>query len=297
MQAQNKVAVTMDDFPLQRIETYKGDSFVTVFNNLLEKVKSEKIPVIAFVNGIKLTTDGNTDPRKVNLIENWLNAGLDISNHTYTHKGANLVPVAEYEEDIINGEKAIKALADKTGKKIKYFRHPYLQTGLTLITKQAIDEFLVSHGYTIAPVTIDNAEWVFGKAYEEAYNIGDTDMMNKIGNEYLSYMDSKIAYWEKESNALFGRNISQILLIHGSRLNSEYFSKLMDVFRARSYTFISLDEALKDDAYKSADRFIRNAGISWLHRWAITAGKTREFFAGEPECPAHILKYAKVEGE
>ena len=103
MQAQNKVAVTMDDFPLQRIETYKGDSFVTVFNNLLEKVKSEKIPVIAFVNGIKLTTDGNTDPRKVNLIENWLNAGLDISNHTYTHKGANLVPVAEYEEDIING--------------------------------------------------------------------------------------------------------------------------------------------------------------------------------------------------
>jgi hypothetical protein len=98
-------------------------------------------------------------------------------------------------------------------------------------------------------------------------------------------MKRKIEYWESQSIALFGRNINLVLLIHANSLNSEYFPELCKMIRSFDYKFISLDEALKDEAYKSKDTFTGGGGISWIHRWAMNTGKSKEFFAGEPLTP------------
>ena len=57
--------------------------------------------------------------------------------------------------------------------------------------------------------------------------------------------------------------------------------------------FVSLEEALKDPAYELKDEYIGQAGMTWLHRWAITAGK-KGIFAGEPVVPEWIQKLSEV---
>lgn len=296
--AQNKkISVTIDDLPVAAGNKYSFERQKEIFEKLISTLKSQNIPIIGFVNENKLITDGILDERKVNFLKSWLNAGFDLGNHTFSHRSANEIPVAEYEKDILDGEKVIRELIEERGKKLQFFRHPFLQTGRNLEVKNEIEKFLAEHNYTIAPVTIDNSEWIFAAAYEKANNADSTALMNKIGNEYIGYMKSKLEWFEKKSNELFEKEISQTLLIHANRLNADYFGKLCVMIRERGYQFITIEEALKDELYKSKDTFIKAGGISWIDRWAITAGKTKEYFLGEPRTPAYIMGYAGVESE
>jgi hypothetical protein len=186
---------------------------------------------------------------------------------------------------------------DRNGIRLRYFRHPFLMTGRSLEVKNEIAKFLNGHGYIIAPVTIDNSEWIFSAAYDRAIHDCDTLVMKRIGQEYIEYMKLKFQYYEHQSDKLFGRQIDQILLIHANRLNSEYFNTLCAMIRDLQYHFISLDQALQDPAYISRDTFVGRGGISWLDRWAITEGKPKDFFNGEPRTPAYIMKLANVESE
>ena len=72
-------------------------------------------------------------------------------------------PVLEYFEDVLKGERVTKPLVLAHGGTWQWFRHPYLQTGRDLETKHALEAFLAEHGYRIAPVTIDNGEWIFAQ--------------------------------------------------------------------------------------------------------------------------------------
>ncbi len=53
---------------------------------------------------------------------------------------------------------------------------------------------------------------------------------------------------------------------------------------------ISLDEALKDPVFERADRYTGTAGITWLHRWALSEGKNGSFFGTEPEPPTFVIE-------
>jgi len=68
-------------------------------------------------------------------------------------------------------------------------------------------------------------------------------------------------------------------------LNADWLGEILDWLEVRGYQFVSLDEALKHPAYQREDRYDGPAGITWLHRWTITAGMPRSTFAGEPEIP------------
>ena len=55
---------------------------------------------------------------------------------------------------------------------------------------------------------------------------------------------------------------------------------------------LTLYQALRDPAYASPDRYVGDAGITWLHRWAITQGRRGAVFAGEPEVPKWVERAA-----
>jgi hypothetical protein len=92
------------------------------------------------------------------------------------------------------------------------------------------------------------------------------------------------------SNALFGRNISQTLLIHASLLNADYIEALIKRIQKHEYSFISQTEVLKDPAYETAITKFGKYGISWMDRWALSQGKRGEFFEGDPETPEFIVE-------
>jgi hypothetical protein len=146
-------------------------------------------------------------------------------------------------------------------------------------------------------VTIDNSDWIFAKAYSEALERGDKAAAAKVKAAYIPYMESKFDYWERQSKELLGYEVKQVLLFHSNALNADAIGDLLAVIKDRGYTFVTLDEALKDPAYALPDGYEGGAGISWLHRWAIALGGKAAILPGETPCPAWVMEAAGVDSE
>jgi peptidoglycan/xylan/chitin deacetylase (PgdA/CDA1 family) len=295
-QPQRTIAVTIDDLPV--VSTRKDlKNRQEITHKILGHIKKANVPVIGFVNENKLyDAAGKLDENQVDLLRAWLDAGLELGNHTFSHRSINTGTLAEYEADFLKGETVTKQLLAAKGMPIRYFRHPYLFTGRTLETKAELAKFLADHGYKIAPISFDDADYIFANAYDRASDKGDTALMKKIGAAYVPYMEAKLAYWERQSQKLFGREISQTLLIHANFINSDYLGDLIKMFKKRGYRMVSLDEALKDEAYKLPDTYLGPAGISWLHRWALAKGK-ESLEPNEPAVPDFVLKASEFKSE
>jgi len=295
-QPQRTIAITIDDLPV--VSTRKDlKNRQEITRKILGHIKRAKVPVIGFVNENKLVdVSGKLDENQVDLLRAWLDAGLELGNHTFSHRSINTGTLAEYEADFLKGETVTKQLLAAKGMQIRYFRHPYLFTGRTMQTKAELATFLADHGYKIAPISFDDADYIFANAYDRTFDKGDTALMKKIGAAYIPYMESKLAYWERQSTKLFGREISQTLLIHANFINSDYLGDLIKMFKKRGYRMVSLDEALKDEAYKLPDTYIGPAGISWLHRWALAKGK-ESLEPNEPAVPDFVLKASEFKSE
>jgi hypothetical protein len=109
-------------------------------------------------------------------------------------------------------------------------------------------------------------------------------------------VEAKVEYFERQSAALFSREIRQVLLLHANALNANRFGGLVSMLRRRGYEFVSLERALEDRAYRSRDDFVGPGGISWLHRWALSGGRNR-VLPGEPATPRFVLEAAEITEE
>jgi peptidoglycan/xylan/chitin deacetylase (PgdA/CDA1 family) len=269
-QPQRTVAVTFDDLP--GVVSGGLPALEAATTRLLGHIQAADIPAIGFVNERKLRVPGE-EAQRTALLERWLEAGLELGNHTYSHPSLYRIPLSEYQADVLRGEHVTKRLLAEHGERPRYFRHPFLNTGPDLETKETFERFLDEHGYTLAPVTIDNDEWLYAAAYTNAIMQGDSALMRRIGSDYIRYMDEMFAYYERFSRDLLGREPAQVLLLHASAMNADYLDELVAMMRARGYEFIPLDQALEDPAYDLPDKYAGRRGLSWLHRWAFTQGR------------------------
>lgn len=292
---QKTITITIDDLPVVSTRTdIKNRREIT--KKLLKHITDAGVPAIGFVNENKLYINGKRDEAQVGLLRMWLDAGLELGNHTYSHKSLHSLALGDYQNEILKGEPITKELLAARNQKLRFFRHPFLQTGRSLEVKSGLDAFLNEHGYTIAPITFDDADYIFSKAYDVAYDKHDKTLMKQVGDAYVPYMEKKLEYWERQSEKLFGRDVSQTLLIHANFINSDYLDDLFRMFRRHGYKFVDLETALKDEAYRLPDKYVGPAGISWLHRWARDKG--REYVvADEPKVPDFVMKLSGFESE
>ena len=293
-QERKQVAITFDDLPV--VSTVQSDEgWAQITRKLLQTMKRNKLPIVGFVNEGKLYNDNQLNLKRVALLKAWLDAGLELGNHTYSHRSLNSTPLAEFQADVLRGEKILRELTKAKRSKLRYFRHPFLHTGRSLETRKEFEAFLKTHGYTVAPVTIDNSEWIFARAYDNARDANDQVAMARVAEAYIPYMESYIAHFENLSSKLFDRQIKQVLLLHANSINADHFEELVAMMKKRGYSFITLAEALTDSAYQSPDNTTGAWGISWIDRWALTRKVPDGFFKGEPRTPEFVLKLAKVE--
>ena len=282
------IAVTFDDLPAAgRARNYKTDAIKEMTRRLLQTFASHNISVVGFVNekGLYQRT-GEVDER-IAVLQMWLDAGHELGNHTFSHLSFNTTQLAPYEEDVIRGETVTKMLLEKKGMKLRYFRYPFFFTGSTLETKRAFEMFLTQRGYTNAPATIDNQDYLFADVYAKAMEQGDKATMKRVADAYVSYMEKMMEFYEGLSVDLFGREIPQVFYIHANPLNADHFQDLALMLKRRGYGFVSLEQVLQDKAYSHPDNYAGPNGISWLQRWAITEGKG---FRTEPDVPEFVKK-------
>jgi peptidoglycan/xylan/chitin deacetylase (PgdA/CDA1 family) len=282
------VAFTIDDLPVVGQRDIKGRQEVT--KKLLDELQKQNVPAIGFVNESKLYKDEKLDKKEVALLKEWTKRGFELGNHTYSHIDLNKVDIEAYKEDVLKGETVTSNLLKKAGKEMDYFRHPYLRAGMTKELKDGVDAFLAESGYKVAPVSIDNSDYIYASVYGKVLEKGNKELAQEVLKSYIAYMDTVFGYYEQQSMALFGYEMKQTLLMHANKLNADAMPELIRMMRDRGYEFISLGEALEDKAYQSEDQFYGKAGISWIHRWALTQGKKGTFFKGEPEVPEEIMK-------
>lgn len=293
--AQKQLVITLDDLPFTR--TYDPDIMRGMTDRLVQCLAENQVPAIGFVNENKLYEKSILLPERVSLLQKWLSAGLELGNHTFSHGDYNNMTTAAFIADIQKGEIISRPLSEASNRPYRFFRHPYLHRGNTPEKVVALAAYLKNNGYTEAPVTIDNGEWIFAHAYHLRMQEKDYVAMQTIATDYIRYMEAKTLYFEEMGHKMFGRAIPQILLLHANALNADHMDSLLQMFTRLSYTFVRLEVALKDTVYLSEDTFSGRQGISWLHRWAKTANQPAAYFAGEPMVPRHILDWAGISEE
>lgn len=284
-----QIAITIDDLPAAS-PSMTAAEIIAMTTKLLATLKQKKVPAVGFVNEGNLYRKWGEVDERIKALNMWLDARFDLGNHTFAHTSLNQAGLEEFEESVIRGETVTNMLLAEHGKKLRYFRHPYLETGRDLETRRKLEEFLLSRGYRIAPVTIDAWDWNFAGVYDEARKRGDTTIQREVVAAYLAYHNAVFDYEEKLSKSLLGYEPKQIILLHANNLEAEHIGELLEMMGKRGYRFITLDEALSDSSYNVPDNFVGEVGRNWIDRWAITRGQAPQ---GAPMFPPVIGELAK----
>lgn len=281
-----QIAVTFDDLPLS-MSRVPAAHIREVNRQLLHVLTANRIPAIGFVNESKLDVEGERETR-TGALAMWLDADLELGSHSYSHPSLHHTPLAEYQADVKRGAEVTNHLLAERGRgRVRYFRHPYLRTGLTLDIKRAFEAFLTEEGYTVAPVTVENWDWMFSAVYVDAVGRGNAELAERTATAYLRFTEDMFDFFEGVSQQLFGRQIRHTLLLHANELNARCLEAVVDLMRARGYEFVSLTQALEDEAYGLPDNYAGPAGVSWMFRWDYTRGRAVDWRA-EPEPPAFV---------
>src|SRR5262245_27502819 len=161
-----EVAVTIDDLPLNGPQFEVG-RLRMMTDKILAAINKHQIPVVGFVNESLLYVPGETDAR-IAILKDWSDQGVELGNHTFSHLGFKDASLAEYQDDFVRGDAITRTLMKQKGRKIRYFRHPFLQMGGTRELEKSCESFIRERGYQTAPVTIDILDWMILSAYANA---------------------------------------------------------------------------------------------------------------------------------
>lgn len=267
-----KLAVTVDDLPAARRSfptpaLRDFESFRAKNKEFLAQAAARSVAISGFVN------EGWT-PRDwpkgalAGILEDWLDAGAELGNHTYSHLDLYGTSEQRYLAEVILGEAVLSSVLAGRGRRIRYFRPPYLHSKKDGEDSARIEEYLERGGYQTAPVTVDTQDWIFAEIYAWALARGDEPRRRAAAQAYLAYFDALLQHVERTSRETLGREPAQVLLLHLNALNFDLIGDLLDQTVKRSYRFVSLDEALEDPAYREAGP----ASGAWIPEWRRSRG-------------------------
>ena len=96
---ERRVAITIDDGPVVN-ELKDLTNFQRISAGLMGSLQSEKVPATIFINERQLNVQGQRDGRAAVLAQ-WLDAGYDLGNHTYSHPSLNKVSLSQFEDNVV----------------------------------------------------------------------------------------------------------------------------------------------------------------------------------------------------
>jgi peptidoglycan/xylan/chitin deacetylase (PgdA/CDA1 family) len=265
-----EVAITFVNYPGY---IYEAGRLKNKSNKLLRSLAANGVRAVAFVNEAQFyKEDGSAQEPRVQALRDWLDAGHELGNETAHHMSLYRNSPEEFEADVVRGEQLIAKLSAERGRRVRYFSYPYLNTGTNAEEKARVERFLGGRGYRIHPVTVDNMDWLFSHAYMDALRREDEATAASIRAEYVPYMERMFEFYEAYSREVVGREIPQVLMLTGGALNADCFDELAAMMKRRGYSFVTMEQATKDEAYNLPDTYTGERGDSWVARWAVTKG-------------------------
>jgi peptidoglycan/xylan/chitin deacetylase (PgdA/CDA1 family) len=251
------LAVTIDDLPWIGA-VRPGETRADALRRLADALVARDVPAMAFANCQRLGAGAPS-------VRQWLDAGLEVGNHSAAHLDLNRAPLRQWLADVQSCHVAVQQL---TGDDTVWFRYPFLHQGPTAERQQAALDLLEQLGSPIAHVTIDTADWILAVAYSEAVAAGDVARADAIGSAFVEHVLRATAHYQDVARRKVGRDVAHVVLLHANLLVADHVGELLDALAARGFRFISVAEAHRDPVYDAADEYTGGDGLSWLYRMA-----------------------------
>lgn len=240
-----QIAFTWDDLPAHNVLP-PGETRVEIGRKIVSAMKDAHLPpAYGFVNGIQT----EREPLSTPMLKEWRDAGLPLGNHTWSHMNLNQASLTDWEADVLKNEPLLRSYMGNAD--WHWLRYPYLAEGDTAQKRDAARKFLAGHGYKIAAVTMSFADYLYNEPYTRCVAKNDAAGIAQLEKGYLDAADAYLSYSRAMSKALFGRDIPYVLLMHVGALDARLLPRLLQLYRERGVTFISLEDAEKDPFYKN----------------------------------------------
>lgn len=269
--AQKRIAITIDDVPVQSSTPISVEEAAQINRTLLAVLQRRGVKAVGFVNENLLLVPGKIDPG-VQILDDWLAAGMELGNHSFGHVGMWGTPLAQVQDAVVKGDVLTRWVSARRQSPVRYYRHPYTQTGKDEQERQTFEAFLAARGYTVAPFTIEHDDYIYACVYDKLALSARRELQAKVVSEYDEHLREAVGTFESMSAQLFGRQIPQVLLIHATRLTAATLERTLSTLSELGYEFVTLEEALRDEAYRTPAAASGRFGPSWIARWARHRG-------------------------
>ncbi|MCC6553279.1 MAG: polysaccharide deacetylase family protein [Polyangiaceae bacterium] len=279
-----EIALTFDDLP-RHGEDIPGLSRTAIHEALLRALGEQGLPpTYGFVNGKHL----EEHPEDRAALAAWIAAGNPLGNHTYSHSEPNRIGLTAYLADIDRNELLLAELAGPgREREWKVFRYPYLREGADASLRGSIRRHLLERGYRIAQVTIDFYDWSWNAPHARCVKQGDEASVGRLRQGFLGAGIAGLRWSVSAAEALVGRPIKHVLMLHVGALTAEMMDELIAAYRAEGVRFIPLDEALRDGVYAVDTGVVQERGDALLEQMQ---SRQPSKHAPHPERPEGALR-------
>lgn len=240
---QPEIAITIDDLPVHAPYP-PGVTPTQVNEQMIAALKAGGVPAIGFVNGI----DTVQHPETLQVLTKWRAAGFLLGNHTWSHPHLSQLTIAQFEGELMKGDPLLDQLGD--GSDWRWFRYPFLDEGKDEAQRTAARQVLRRHGYRIADVTTSFSDWAFTPAWARCNAAGDKAVVVELERMYLDAVRESISVARGTAQALYGRDIPYVLLMHVSAMSAHMMPQVIKTYRSAGFRFLTIKQAEHDPVYR-----------------------------------------------
>jgi peptidoglycan/xylan/chitin deacetylase (PgdA/CDA1 family) len=155
--------------------------------------------------------------------------------------------MTQFEDELVKDEPILRKLGGKSD--WHWFRYPFLDEGKDRTQRIAARDVLKKHGYRVAAVTMSFSDWAFTPAYARCMAKGDKDAIAELQELYLQSQRENIAAGRGTAHELYGHDIPYVLLMHVSAMSAAMMPRVIKIYRAAGFRFVSLPQAERDPVY------------------------------------------------
>jgi peptidoglycan/xylan/chitin deacetylase (PgdA/CDA1 family) len=260
--AAQKLAITMDDLPLNG-DLPPGVTRAETAKNVLAILEKRHVPpVYGFINAKKL--EGSADGAEA--LKLWA-ATEPVGNHTYAHMDLEQNTAEAFEREIAEDEPALESLKGDAKDSWHLFRYPYLHEGDTVEKRHVIRAYLKAHGYRIAQVTLDWEDYLWNTAYARCAAKNDSKSIDWLRSSYLNTASEFLDLGRAQAKLIYGHEINYVLLMHLGAFSSTILPEALDLLNKKGFKLVTLEEAESDAAYDGDPDVGLNDAGTLLDQW------------------------------
>lgn len=237
------VAVTVDDLP--GFVRADGMSRQEQVDRIIAALRSNGVPG---AHGFVTEAARAGIPEDDGVLRDWLAAGYDLGNHTFSHRHLNGMSAMDFIANIVRQDTALGQSGLRASHRM--FRYPFLDEGDTLEKRDAVRAYLASAGYTVAQVTVQYDDWAWTSAYTRCLGARDQDGIAWLHHHVGKAADARLRESRALARRVVGHDIPHILLIHPSAFTALSLAPILSRWREQGVTFVSLEQALADPTYR-----------------------------------------------